>query len=159
MVGNVGVGSSKGGMARGVSCPPLVQDVVSESDTSLVGVDEMQNAASVSMSNHGVLLSNNGEQAQVASMGAIHRARSSLKATNHVAVHVSDGGRDGVDVAYGEPSFSGPIRKVVTKGAHRFNPKTYLRQRGGGRIGGTEGDTGVGAGRAIGCGGDFPPDT
>ncbi|KAK8479093.1 hypothetical protein V6N13_130154 [Hibiscus sabdariffa] len=116
-------------MARGAGRPPLAQEFVSESNTSLVGVDGMRNPASDSLRNHGELLSKKGEQAQVASTGAICRARSSLKATNHVAVHISDGGHDGVVAKYGEPSFSGPIRKVATKGAHRFNPKTYLRQR------------------------------
>ncbi|KAK8608808.1 hypothetical protein V6N13_024221 [Hibiscus sabdariffa] len=108
-VGNVGVGSSKGGMASGDSRSPMGQDLAPGSDAGLVDVDVMRSDALDS--------------------GAIHRARTSLKATNHVVVHVSDGGRDGGVVANGEPSYSGPIRKVVTKGAHRFNPKTYLRQR------------------------------
>ncbi|KAK8511591.1 hypothetical protein V6N12_038193 [Hibiscus sabdariffa] len=97
-VGNVGVGSSKGGMASGDSRSPMGQDLAPGSDAGLVDVDVMRSDALDS-------------------------------ATNHVVVHVSDGGRDGGVVANGEPSYSGPIRKVVTKGAHRFNPKTYLRQR------------------------------
>ncbi|KAL4351406.1 hypothetical protein GQ457_06G022300 [Hibiscus cannabinus] len=128
-VGNVGVGSSKGGMSSGDSHSPMGQILVPSSDVGLVDVEVMRSDALDSISAHGTLLRNKDEQIQVASNGAIHPARTSLKATNHVAVHVSDGGRDGGVVATGEPSYSGPIRKVVTKGAHRFNPKTYLRQR------------------------------
>ncbi|KAK8712365.1 hypothetical protein V6N13_147605 [Hibiscus sabdariffa] len=128
-VGNVGVGSSKGGMSSGDSHSPMGQILVPSSDVGLVDVEVMRSDALDSISSHGTLLRNKDEQIQVASNGAIHPARTSLKATNHVAVHVSDGGRDGGVVATGEPSYSGPIRKVVTKGAHRFNPKTYRRQR------------------------------
>ncbi|KAK8713365.1 hypothetical protein V6N13_148585 [Hibiscus sabdariffa] len=129
MVGNVGVGSSKGGALRRVDCSTLVQEPVSELDTLISGLNGVRKPSSKSKGTHEEMMDNRLENVQVASTGVVRRARSSLSLTSHAAVYVLDGGRDEVVTELDEPSFFNPIRKVAAKGAHRFNPESSFRQR------------------------------